>query len=284
MRTLTGMGLQPASEPHLRGDVWVVRGIGREGTVVRVMLDSHSGRIMDMRAVNRVAPYDGPYGPGARPGPYQPDPRYVMRDAYPPEARGYPVPRPGQVYQDEPPYPGLRGTAAPDDEDDDYGYDPRAPQPRGYMPHSSMTSPMSPTVPPRVSSKPAAKSETRRVAAKPPLPKARPGNLDSGIKAEAAKKDDGKPDAAKQDVAKTDAGKPEASKPDAAKVEKTAGKEEPSKAEAEKPQASPPLTSPKDSETTASIAAANKKAEAEAKAAEVKAAKETKEQVKTDAK
>jgi hypothetical protein len=252
MRTLTGMGLQPASEPRLRGRVWVVRGIGREGTVVRVVLDSHTGRVVDMRAVNRP----GMYGPGVQPGPYQPDPRYVMRDPYPPEARAYPAPRPGQVYQDEPPYPGPRGAVAPDDDDDDI-----APQPRGYVPHSSVTKPAQP----RVSSKPEAKAENRRVAAKPPLPKARPDDIKSGIKADTAKKDDAKTEDVKQDVAK-------------AETNKTETKTEPAKAadsktEPKKQQASAPLTSPKDPETTASIAAAHKKAEAEARAGKMEASK-----------
>lgn len=242
MRTVVGMGLQPASEPRLRGRVWIVRGIGREGTIVRVVVDSHTGRVVDMQAINR-GPYGGPYGPGVQPGPYQPDPRYVMRDAYPSDARPYPAPRPGEVYQDEPPYPGPRGAAAPDDDDDDMPGSQPVPQPRGYVPHSSLTPPAQP----QVSSKP----ETKRLAAKPPLPKARPND-----KIDTAKKDDGKKTDAKQDVAKTDAGKIDASKAAESKNELKQKSE----------QAAVPLTSPKDPETTASIAAANKKAETHAKA------------------
>jgi hypothetical protein len=234
MRTVIGMGLQPASEPRLRGRVWIVRGIGREGTIVRVVMDSHTGRVVDMQAINRAGPYGGPYGPGVQPGPYQPDPHYVMRDAYPSDERPYPAPRPGQVYQDEPPYPGPRGAAVPDDDDDDMPGSQPVPQPRGYVPHSSVTPPAQP----QVSSKP----ETKRLAARPPLPKARPND----IKIDTAKKDDGK-----QDAAKTEAPKAAESK---------------SEPKQKSEQAAVPLTSPKDPETTASIAAANKKAETHAKA------------------
>ena len=276
MRTLTGMGLQPASEPRLRGHVWVVRGIGREGTMVRVVMDSHTGRVVDMRAVNRPVPYGGPYGPDVQPGPYQPDPRYVMRDPYPADPRAYPAPRPGEVYQEQPAYRGPRGAAVPDDDDDDQP----VPVPRGYVPHSSVTPPAQP----RISSRPEAKPENKRIAAKPPLPKARPDA------AETAKKDDGKKADTKQDVAKSDAGKAdvkteakseaktetkseakaetksetknEETKADTAKAD---SKAEANKTEAKKEQAATPLTSPKDPETTASIAAAHKKAEAKAK-------------------
>lgn len=224
MRVVAGMGLQPMSEPRLRGNVWIVRGAGREGTIVRVMVDAHNGRVVDMRAVRGP----GPYGPGAEPGPYQPDPRYVMREPnYPPDARAYPAPRPGEVYQAEPPYPGQNGAAVPDDDDDD-NYGQPVPQPRGYVPpHSSYPS----TDTPRVSSTP----ETRRLAAKPPavpLPKARPDGIKSDTM-DAAKKDDGKKD--------------------------EAGKDEPKKEDVKQEQAAAPLTSPKDPETTASIAAAHNK-------------------------
>ncbi len=262
MRTVTGMGLQPASEPRLRGRVWIVRGIGREGTIVRVVIDSHTGRVVDMQAVNRPGPYGGPYGPGVQPGPYQPDPRYVMRDPYPGDARPYPAPRPGQVYQDEPPYPGARGVAPPDDDDDDVQ---PGPQPRGYVPHSSVT----PPVQPRVSAKPETKPENKRVAARPavaPLPKARPDD----IKADTAKKD-GKTEDVKQDVAKTD------TKTDSAKTDSTKTSEGKTEPKQKPEQAAVPLTSPKDPETTASIAAAHKKAETQAKSeAKTEAKPETK--------
>src|SRR5215469_5897728 len=56
MRAVADMGLQPVSEPRLRGNVWIVRGAGREGTVVRVVLDAHTGRVLDMHAVHRPVP------------------------------------------------------------------------------------------------------------------------------------------------------------------------------------------------------------------------------------
>ncbi len=223
MRTVAGMGLQPVSEPRLRGNVWIVRGAGREGTIVRVVVDAHTGRVVDMGAVREPGRYMGP----GEPGPYQPDPRYVTRDPrYPPEARAYPAPRPGEVYQAEPAYPGPGGAAVSDDDDDD-NYGQPVPQPRGYEPRSSYpTNDM-----PRVSAKP----EVKRLAAKSPavpLPKARPDNIQGDIKTGAASKDDGKNDEAKKAEAKQEEPKHE--------------------------QASAPLTSPKSPETTGSISAENK--------------------------
>lgn len=242
MRTVAGMGLQPASEPRLRGHVWIVRGIGREGTIVRVVIDSHTGQVVDMHALR---------GPGAyEAGPYQPDPRYVMREQ-PYGQGGYPAPTPraGEVYQPEA-YPGA---VAPDDEDDYRG----APVPPGYVgPRSAYP----PSGEPRFSSTP----ETKRVAAKPavPLPRARPGNIQGDVKIDEAKKEDTRKDTAKTDVAK----KEEPRADDAKKAE--AKKEDVKKDEPKQAQA--PLTSPKDPETTASIAAAHKKAQTEAKKTESK--------------
>jgi hypothetical protein len=225
MRTVSSLGLQPASEPHLRGNVWVVRGIGREGTMVRVVVDSHTGRIVTMHALRGPEPYDGPYG---RPGPYQPDPRYVMRDEPYGAPGAYPTPHAGETYQEAPYGPGAnagpaRGAAMPADDDDDY--DRPMPQPRGYVPPNSSYSPNNA---PRISSKP----EVKHVAAKPasaPLPKARPDEIKNNAKLDTSKTNDAKQDG-KKDEAKS---------------------EEPKKDEPKQAQA--PLTSPKSPEVTGSV-------------------------------
>jgi len=221
MRTVAGMGLQPVSEPRLHGNVWVVRGAGREGTIVRVALDSHTGRVLEMHAVRNA--YMGP-------GVYEPDPRYVMRDRYPPES--YPMPRAGEVYETAPPA-GPRAVAVPDD-DDDLG---QPGVPPGYVPHSSNTVPNDP----RFSARP----EQKRFAARPqsvPLPKARPDDAKIHAKTDANKKEAKKEDASKESV-----------KPEVAK------QAEPKKDETKSEQAAKPLTSPTDAETTASIAAKHQK-------------------------
>jgi hypothetical protein len=188
MGAVQSLGLRPVSEPHLRGPVWVVRAVGRDGTLVRVVVDSQSGRVVNMTAIDRPMP------PNMVPG--EPDPRFVMRgQRYPGPSEDYsPPPQPQyrggqQPYgSNQPPYGG--GQAMPDDDDDqpmppDGRYAPR--------PNSSINQPQSPRqasapksfdpllgVPPefrgknvKIESKPADK----RVASKPvttPLPKARP--------------------------------------------------------------------------------------------------------------
>lgn len=194
MHTVSDMGLQPASEPRLRGHVWVVRGIGREGTLVRVVIDSHTGRVVNMHALRNRA-YEA--------GPDPVEPRYVMRERY--GAGEYPpAPRAGEVYR------------APLDAEDDY----RARGARGAHP---------PSLEPRFSESPGPK----RLASKPPavpLPKARPDNIQGEVKVDAAKKDDGKKDAPKAEVAKREEPKPEAKKSEAKKDD--VKKDEPKQAQA----------------------------------------------------
>ncbi len=186
------LGLRPVSEPRFRGPVWIVRAVGREGTLVRVVVDSQTGRVVNMTAIDRPMP------PNMVPG--EPDPRFVMRgQRYPepgPDVDDGPPPPPQyrggqQPYgSSQPPYGG--GQAMPDDDDDqpmplDGRYAPR--------PNSSLSQPASRQasapksvdpllgVPPefrgknvKTESKPADK----RVASKPvntPLPKARPDDM-----------------------------------------------------------------------------------------------------------
>jgi hypothetical protein len=234
MRTVAGMGLQPVSEPRLRGNVWIVRGAGREGTIVRVVLDAHSGRVVDMHSVHRR----GPYGPGPYAAePYQPDPRYVMRDQ--PYTPNHYVPRPGEAY--DPRYQGPHGAAAPDDDDDDGP----VPQPRGYVPHSSYR----PDAAPHASVK---KPETKRVASKPasvPVPKARPADVTGTAKKNAISKEDVKKEDVKKDAAKHEEPKREEAK-----------HEEPKPADV-KHEPSRPLTSPKSSEAKATESKSEAKSE-----------------------
>jgi hypothetical protein len=229
MRTVADMGLQPVSEPRLRGNVWIVRGAGREGTIVRVVLDAHSGRVIDMHSVRRP----GPYGPGPYAAePYQPDPRYVMRDQ-PYTPNNY-VPRPGEAY--DPRYQGPHGAVAPDDDDDG-----PAPQPRGYVPpHSSYR----PDAAPQASVK---KPEPKRLASRPasvPVPKARPNGI-----ANTAKKDEIKKEDIKKEQAKKEEPKKEEVKHEQARVPLTSPKSpETTGSIPEKKVAQPPVAQPKKTE------------------------------------
>jgi hypothetical protein len=100
------MGLQPISEPHLRGPVWAVRAQGRDGSIVRVLIDAQSGRVVNIVALDRPYPppvagrgpiNEGPWvpmGPGDEdlplpPAGYGPPAGYAPPASYPAPG-GYP--------------------------------------------------------------------------------------------------------------------------------------------------------------------------------------------------
>jgi hypothetical protein len=151
------LGLQPVSEPRLRGPVWIVRAIARDGTMIRVAVDSRSGRVIEMYAINR---------PGM--GPADPDSRFAMR------GRGYDPYGAPPSYRDEP----HRAVPQPYDDDDDDADSEPVPQPRSYAPapRSSYGEPHSS----KRSSKPARDRVASRPPAAAPLPKARPDNIEAG--------------------------------------------------------------------------------------------------------
>ena len=101
------LGLRPVSEPRLRGSVWVVRAVGRDGTLVRVLIDAESGRVVNMVAIDQPYPPRLASGGPASEGPWVPmrGPGYG-NDLPPPSAGGgYGPPPMGEGYQ----YPGAYG-------------------------------------------------------------------------------------------------------------------------------------------------------------------------------
>ena len=113
------LGLRPVSEPRLRGPVWVVRAVGREGTLVRVLVDAETGRVVNMVAIDQPYPprlasdapvSEGPWVPMRGPG-YDdglPPPRVGGGYGPPPAGEGYPSP--GGAYAPGP--QSSRGPAA----------------------------------------------------------------------------------------------------------------------------------------------------------------------------
>lgn len=96
------LGLRPVSEPHLRGPVWVVRALGRDGTLVRVLVDVETGRVVNMVAIDR------PYPPRlASGGPVDEGPWVPMRG---PGYDQLPPPTPGGQYG---PLPAGEGYSSP---------------------------------------------------------------------------------------------------------------------------------------------------------------------------
>jgi hypothetical protein len=192
MRKVSELGLQPASEPRLRGHVWVVQSIGRQGALLRVVVDSHSGEVVNIRPLHGRAYEEREWD----------EPRQAMRERY--GAGEYPpAPRAGEVYR-----------APLDAEDDD-----RARTRRGSYP---------PPLEPRFSETP----EPKRLASKPPavpLPKARPDNIQGEVKVDAAKKEDAQKPAPKPEVAKREERKPDDAKKSEAK--KDVKKDEPKQAQ-----------------------------------------------------
>jgi hypothetical protein len=111
------MGLRPVSEPRLRGPVWVVRAVGRDGTLVRVLVDAESGRVVNMVAIDQPYPPRLASGGPASEGPWVPmrGPGYG-NDLPPPSAGGgYGPPPIGEGYPPSGAYgqrPQSRGSAA----------------------------------------------------------------------------------------------------------------------------------------------------------------------------
>jgi len=194
MAAVQSAGLRPVSDPRLRGSVWSVSAIDRDGELVRAVVDSQSGRIINITALSDSEPSEiMPRGS---------EPRMAMRgphyeDMYEDEEPEYRVRQPMPPYgSNQPPYSAQ---ALPDDEVD---------QPIGQLdgrpfppPNSSSNGPqfsrqtsapknVDPLlgVPPEFRGKNArieSKLTEKPVASKPtsaPLPKARPVE---------AKKDDG---------------------------------------------------------------------------------------------
>jgi hypothetical protein len=94
------LGLRPVSEPRLRGPVWVVRAVGRDGTLVRVLVDAESGRVVNMVAIGQPYPPRLASGGPAGEGPWVPmrGPGYG-NDLPPPSAGGgYGAPPMGEGY------------------------------------------------------------------------------------------------------------------------------------------------------------------------------------------
>jgi hypothetical protein len=106
LERVQSLGLRPVSEPRLRGPVWVVRAVGREGTLVRVLVDAASGRVVNMVAIDRPYPPRLALGGPAGEGPWVPmrGPGYG-NELPPPPAGGYGPPPASQGY----PYPGAYG-------------------------------------------------------------------------------------------------------------------------------------------------------------------------------
>ncbi len=76
MAAVQSVGLRPVSEPDLRGPVWVVRAIGRDGELVRAVVDSQSGRVVNITTLDRPVPPEPDMTPGGR------KPRVVTREPH----------------------------------------------------------------------------------------------------------------------------------------------------------------------------------------------------------
>ncbi len=77
-------GFEPLAPPLRQGTTYVLRATDFRGILMRLVVDAHSGAI---RAVNRIVPGPGPYGPvGMVSSPYgMPPPYAVLPDADGPE-------------------------------------------------------------------------------------------------------------------------------------------------------------------------------------------------------
>jgi hypothetical protein len=96
------MGLQPVAEPRTRGPLWVTHAVDRDGNHVRVLIDSFSGRVIDVlrrplppqRVANFPSPKLPPQPNGAM-SDYEDDgPDYDYRDMPRQRPADWPPPRP----------------------------------------------------------------------------------------------------------------------------------------------------------------------------------------------
>jgi hypothetical protein len=97
---IQSLGLRAVSEPRLRGPVWVVRAVGREGTLVRVLVDAQSGRVVNIVAINEPYPPRLASGGPVSEGPWVPmrGPGYGNDLPPPPAGGGYGPPPAGGGY------------------------------------------------------------------------------------------------------------------------------------------------------------------------------------------
>jgi hypothetical protein len=100
---IQSLGLRPVSEPRLRGPAWVVRAVGRDGTLVRVLVDAETGRVVNIVAIDRPYPprqasapaSEGPWVPMGGPG-YEDE--LPPGGPYGPPPAGQAYPAPGGAY------------------------------------------------------------------------------------------------------------------------------------------------------------------------------------------
>jgi hypothetical protein len=106
---IQALHLRPLSEPVLRGPVWVTRAEGRDGTLVRVLVDAGSGRIVNIVAIDRPYPPRFAAGGPVREGPWVPmgGAGYDVPPGYGPPPAGYPAPTPEGIY------PGAQSSRGP---------------------------------------------------------------------------------------------------------------------------------------------------------------------------
>jgi hypothetical protein len=98
-KTVRSAGFEPLAPPLREGTTYVLRATDFRGILMRVVVDAHSGAI---RAVNRIVPGPGSYGPVGVviPAPYGTPPPYGL----PPDAEGSELP-PTEAPLPPPPLP-----------------------------------------------------------------------------------------------------------------------------------------------------------------------------------
>jgi len=102
---IESMGLRPVDEPRLRGPVWTVRAVGRDGTLVRVLIDAGSGGVVNMVVLARPYPPQVPARGPINEGPWVP--MGPGDDDLPPPPPGY---GPPAGYAPPPGYPGSQSS------------------------------------------------------------------------------------------------------------------------------------------------------------------------------
>jgi hypothetical protein len=175
------LGLKPVSAPRARGQSWVVRALGQDGTQVRVVLEATSGRVIEIMRLGPPPPQVVRIIPGSPRGAgrYEDPEEFEELDDKPPVPPGR-VPR----ASGEAPYPGAGPQVITRDSEFTGSLGQRSVDPLLGVPPEFRRGAKRSDPPPekRIATRPPTDSSPRAT----PIPRPRPADVPTQAKADAA--------------------------------------------------------------------------------------------------